>query len=107
MTDVNDEITHPAHYVDGRAYEPIDVINDWDLGFDLGNVVRYVSRAGRKPGEDVLKDLLKAQYYLNYHIKLLVDNEEIEAEIALAAQAEIEAEDKRVVKRETARRRRS
>ena len=33
-------IEHPAHYCEGRKYEPKDVIRDWDLNFNLGNAVR-------------------------------------------------------------------
>lgn len=58
------------YYKEGRKYEPIDVIKDWDLDFCLGNVVKYISRAGRKTTdkEGVLSDLLKASDYLTYEI---------------------------------------
>jgi len=62
-------INHPSHYSEGRKYEPIDVIVDWDLDFPLGNTVKYISRAGRKI--DALKDLKKAAWYLNYEIQQL------------------------------------
>lgn len=64
------------YYKDGRKYEPVDVINDWDLDFCLGNVVKYISRAGRKTTDKagVLDDLLKASDYLNYEIgKITID----------------------------------
>ena len=35
-------IEHPAHYCEGRKYEPKDVIRDWELNFNLGNAVKYV-----------------------------------------------------------------
>ena len=60
-------IDHPAHYAEGRKYEPIDVIEDWELGFCLGNTLKYISRAGRK--EDYLNDLHKAKWYLEREIK--------------------------------------
>ncbi len=60
---------HPDHYCAGRQYEPKDVIRDWDLNFNLGNVVKYVSRAGRKG--DAITDLLKARQYLDFEIKAL------------------------------------
>lgn len=56
-----------SYYADGRKYEPIDVINDWELGFNLGNAVKYISRAGRK--EDKIKDLTKAIDYIQYEIE--------------------------------------
>lgn len=52
---------NPKHY--RRKIEPIDVIEAWGLGFHLGNVVKYISRAGRKT-PDATEDLLKAQWYL-------------------------------------------
>ena len=59
----------PAHYVEGRKYEPKDVIRDWDLNFNLGNVIKYVSRAGRKDSKIV--DLEKAKQYLQFEIDYL------------------------------------
>ena len=69
VTPLFDNVNRPAHYCEGRAYEPINVINDWELGFDLGNVVKYISRAGRK--NNALEDLEKARYYLNHKIVML------------------------------------
>ena len=62
-------IERPAHYVEGRKYEPKDVIRDWDLNFNLGNVIKYVSRAGRKDNKIV--DLEKAKQYLQFEIDYL------------------------------------
>jgi len=62
--------TDPAHYTAGRQYETWDVIADWDLDFLLGNVVKYVSRAGRKNGDNSkLSDLIKAANYINKAIE--------------------------------------
>jgi len=60
-------VDHPSHYAEGRKYEPIDVIEDWELGFCLGNAVKYISRAGRK--NDALEDLKKARWYLDREIE--------------------------------------
>jgi hypothetical protein len=68
---VSDPINQPAHYIEGRKYEPIAVVEDWGLPYHLGNVVKYVSRAGRKPGADVLDDLKKARWFLSRYIDLL------------------------------------
>ena len=62
-------VNHPKHYAEGRKYEPINVIQDWKLDFCLGNVVKYVSRAGRK--DNALEDLEKAKFYLEHKIKEL------------------------------------
>ena len=59
----------PKHYQ--GSIQPIDLINAQNLNFNLGNVVKYVCRAGKKQGEDVLSDLKKAQNYINYEIERL------------------------------------
>lgn len=65
---MEEKINHPEHYHYG-TYEAIKVIESWGLGFCLGNVVKYISRAGRKVGSDELEDLKKAQWYLNREIE--------------------------------------
>ena len=55
---------NPDHYQLGKI-QVWDFIIDQDLDFVLGNVVKYVCRAGTKPGESRLDDLLKAQAYIN------------------------------------------
>lgn len=66
-----DVVNRPSHYCEGRKYEPIDVIDDWKLGFSLGNALKYISRAGRK--DDIIQDLNKAKFYLEHEIKTLED----------------------------------
>jgi len=62
---ISDQINHPKHYGgEDNPYEAIKVIEAWELGFHLGNTVKYISRAGKKPNEEELKDLKKAQWYL-------------------------------------------
>lgn len=63
-----DNIKAPSHYVDGRKYEPKDVIRDWGLNFNLGSAVKYISRAGRKG--DKLEDLKKAKQFLEFEIEV-------------------------------------
>lgn len=58
---------HPKHYNTGK-YEVIDVIEDWKLGFNLGNVLKYVGRADHKGAPT--PDLYKALFYLNREIAL-------------------------------------
>lgn len=67
----HDEINAPKHYNAGDVYETIKVIEAWDLGFHLSQVLKYLSRAGKKPGESQLKDLEKARWYLNREIENL------------------------------------
>ena len=65
----HDPINSPSHYAEGRQFEPIDVIEDWELNFRLANTVKYISRAGRK--KDILEDLRKARWYLDREIQHL------------------------------------
>jgi len=64
-------VEHPAHYGGDTTYEVIKVIEAWGLGFVLGNVVKYVARAGKKPGNSELQDLKKARDYINKRIEKL------------------------------------
>jgi hypothetical protein len=59
---MGDRVNHPPHYNAG-SIEVIDAIEDWQLGFHAGNVVKYVARANHKGTE--LEDLKKAAWYLN------------------------------------------
>ena len=70
-----DIIGHPNHYCSGRKYEPKDVIRDWNLNFNLGNTVKYISRNGRKDGNTALQDLKKARQYLDFEIDFLEKEE--------------------------------
>jgi hypothetical protein len=70
--DVDQNVQHPIYY--GGAddpYEVIKVIEAWNLGFHLGNTVKYISRAGKKDGNSATQDLKKALFYLNREIELL------------------------------------
>ena len=58
-----------VHYENGKGYDIIDVIIDYDLNFCRGNIIKYIARAGKK--QDELLDLIKAQDYLNREIELL------------------------------------
>lgn len=62
----NDLVNHPPHYKAGGV-ETIDFIEAKDLNYRLGNVVKYVSRAGRKD-TDPVQDLEKAAWYLQREI---------------------------------------
>ena len=60
---MSDPVNHPTHYTGfSNGAEVIDITEN--LSFNLGNVVKYVSRAGKKT-KDPLEDLRKAQFYLN------------------------------------------
>ena len=58
-------ITRPSYYGgEQNPYEPIKVIEAWGLGFNLATALKYIARAGLKPGEDYTKDLSKCAWYL-------------------------------------------
>lgn len=77
----SDNVNHPSHYNDGKI-EVIDYIEDKQLGFCLGNAVKYISRAGKKKSgnlsdkEKEIEDLKKAVFYINYRIKELEEQNE-------------------------------
>jgi len=74
-----ERVNHPSHYGGDTVYEVIKVIIAWKLGFNLGNTVKYIARAGKKGRRknDKLIDLKKAQFYLNYEIELLEGKREV------------------------------
>lgn len=65
---MSDNVNHPQHYNVG-GIEVIDAIEAWQLGFHLGNVVKYVARAAHKGR--ALEDLKKARWYLDRAIAKL------------------------------------
>jgi hypothetical protein len=60
-----DTVNHPPHYKTG-GIETIDFIEAKSLGYNLGNVVKYIARADHKGNRE--QDLLKARWYLNREI---------------------------------------
>lgn len=72
---MKENVNHPSHYNFGK-YEVIDVIDDWKLGFSLGNAVKYIARAGKKDPEKEIEDLKKAVFYLNHEIERLSGGEQ-------------------------------
>ena len=65
---MTEAVNHPPHYKSG-GIETIDFIEAKDLNYRLGNVVKYVSRAGRKLDSDPVQDLEKAAWYLKREIE--------------------------------------
>jgi len=75
--DERDIISHPEYYGGSKNdYEAIKVIEAWGLNFSLGNVIKYISRAGKKDSENTEKDLKKALWYLERHINNITNNKE-------------------------------
>ena len=69
----DDPVNHPKHYTDGRI-EVIEYIEDKNLGFCLGNAIKYISRAGKKEKDKEVQDLRKAIWYLERRIYELENN---------------------------------
>lgn len=80
FTETDDQINHPSHYTwlkDKVGIEVIDITRHLD--FDLGNAIKYILRAGKKPinksnfnlNVAAIQDLKKAIWYINDKIKML------------------------------------
>lgn len=66
---MSDQVSNPKHYGGKDSpYETIKVIKAWGLGFNLGNAVKYISRAGKKDPSREVEDLEKAVWYLQDRI---------------------------------------
>lgn len=70
MNTNNDAVNRPAHYTDGKI-EVIEYIEDKKFGYNLGNAIKYISRAGKKDPATTVQDLEKAIWYINRQIKNL------------------------------------
>lgn len=67
---VTEAVDHPKHYnAHPSGIECIDVVRH--MNFNLGNVVKYVWRAGEKDPAKHLEDLKKARWYLDNEIERL------------------------------------
>lgn len=73
--DEHDAVNHPSYYCGN--IEVIDFIEDKNLGYHLGNAVKYISRAGKKHEDGMsnkdkmIQDLRKAVWYINRKIEIL------------------------------------
>lgn len=68
LKELQEKSPHSDHYRKGKI-EPIEVIEDWGLGFCLGNAVKYIARADHKGTKK--QDLEKARWYLEREIAKL------------------------------------
>jgi len=67
-----DVVNAPKHY-QFSEFEPVKVIQAWQLSFCLGNVIKYIARAGRKDSSKLIEDLEKAKRYIELEIEYLRD----------------------------------
>ncbi len=70
-----EEVNHPAHYGGDTPYEVIKVLEAWDeqlgLTVNITSAIKYLTRAGRKPGVPAEKDLRKAIWHITREIDRL------------------------------------
>jgi hypothetical protein len=72
MNQEKDMVNNPSHYGGkDNVYEVIKIIEHYNLDFHIGNLVKYVIRAGKKNPEKELEDLKKARFYLDRKIENL------------------------------------
>ena len=70
LKEEKESVNHPNHY--GGENNPLEVINiieHYDLNFNLGNVIKYCLRAGKK--DELIQELKKAQWYIKREIQRL------------------------------------
>mgnify|MGYP001161325788 FL=1 len=67
----SENVNHPNHYLKDSGHEVIDVVHAWKLSFNLGNVAKYIARAGKKDPKKLKEDLRKALWYLTDEIERL------------------------------------
>lgn len=69
---MGDSVNHPAYY-SGGGIEVIDAIEAWGFGegFNRGNAIKYIARAGRKDPAKEVEDLKKARFYIDAEINRL------------------------------------
>lgn len=69
---MSEQVNSPKHYEGAdNPYEAIKVIEAWNLGFCLGNTIKYILRAGKKNQDKTIEDLEKARWYLDREIQKL------------------------------------
>lgn len=50
--------------------QPIEVIEAWGIGFHLGAALKYIARAGKKPGNNAKQDIEKAIWFLRRYCEV-------------------------------------
>lgn len=70
----DDMVNNPSHYNQGNI-EVIDAIEDWGLGFHLGNAIKYIARSKHKGKEK--EDLQKAMWYIQRFIDECIESNKV------------------------------
>lgn len=66
-------VNHPDHYQGSGGMEVIDIIENYDLGFSLGNAIKYILRSNKKGSAK--QDLEKAIWYIRREMNNLVEED--------------------------------
>jgi translation initiation factor 2B subunit (eIF-2B alpha/beta/delta family) len=66
-------VNHPDHYQGSGGMEVIDIIENYDLGFSLGNAIKYILRSNKK--SNAKQDLEKAIWYIRREMNNLVEED--------------------------------
>lgn len=72
IENIKANVDHPAHYGGkDNPYETIKVIEAWglDTNFDIATAIKYLSRLGKKAGNPLLQDLMKAKFYIDHEVE--------------------------------------
>lgn len=64
----NEVVDRPSHYAGKNGIEAIDVIDAYDLNFNMGSALKYILRCGKK--DDEIIELEKAIWYLKHEVEL-------------------------------------
>ena len=78
MSNKYEKVKNPKHYQGEGGLSALDVINAFGFGegYALGSAIKYILRAGKKPGESAITDLKKAMCCFESVIKEYEKNEE-------------------------------
>ena len=68
MSDKYEKVNEPKHYQGKDGLTVMQIIRAYECNFAVGNVIKYMLRAGKKPDEDAMDDLKKALWYLQEEI---------------------------------------
>lgn len=72
IADQNESLLQPSYYTENGAYEPIKIIEELDLNFNEGNVLKYLLRHGKSAdNQERIKDLKKIMTYAQFEINRL------------------------------------
>lgn len=68
MTD--ESVIIPSYY-NKASMSVIDIIDEYELNFNKGNIIKYILRSGKKSKDTEIQDLQKAMRYCQMEIERL------------------------------------